>query len=114
MPCEKDRQAVDLFLSEAGKGIYGLVLALDQILIAGFPAIRTVIARWLANKSTKDLIAADENLRVEMSQGGDNKGTYASEDLAIAYGMWISAEFYDQVIEAFKALVRGEIQASNS
>ena len=90
------------------------LLRLNDIHEAAGGVVAKSPPRWLANKSTKDLIAADENLRVEMSQGGDNKGTYASEDLAIAYGMWISAEFYDQVIEAFKALVRGEIQASNS
>lgn len=61
--------------------------------------------------SIKDLLKRDANLHVVHGDGG---GTWATEEAAIAYAMWVSDDFYLTVIRAFIALRNGEyIRARN-
>ncbi|WKS82672.1 KilA-N domain-containing protein [Edwardsiella tarda] len=53
---------------------------------------RTVVSKHLAKAA---------NLRV---LGGRNGGTWATEEAAIAYAMWVSVEFYLTVVRAFIAI----------
>ena len=98
---------VDVQVNESG------LLRLNDIHQAAGGDVGRSPRHWLANKSTKELVAADKSLCVEASHGGPHKGTYASEELAIVYGAWVSAEFCDQVFKNFKALTRGDSSTSN-
>lgn len=61
--------------------------------------------------SIKDLLKRDANLHVVHGDGG---GTWATEEAAIAYAMWVSDSFYLTVIRAFIALRNDNvIKASN-
>lgn len=62
--------------------------------------------RWMVNASTHEVIAAlkDENPSfepVDLSRGRYG-GTYAVEDLALSYAMWISPKFHLTVVRGFK------------
>lgn len=62
--------------------------------------------------SIKDLLKQDANLHVE--HGGANPGTWATEQAAIAYAMWVSDNFYMTVLNAFIELRNDNvIKASN-
>ncbi|MCK3656242.1 hypothetical protein A4G19_10990 [Pasteurellaceae bacterium Macca] len=72
---------------------------------------------FLANKQTQELI---EELHKESSleiprlvnsiNGGRYRGTYACEELALAYATWISPKFHLVVLRAFLAMHKGEGQ----
>lgn len=53
----------------------------------------------------KKALEASANLRKV-----DKIGTYATEQGVYAYAMWVSTEFYLIVVEAFTALVNGEVE----
>ncbi|HHH0684222.1 TPA: KilA-N domain-containing protein [Yersinia enterocolitica] len=56
---------------------------------------------WIRTKSTQKIIEGVKRLRpfaIRVIRGGDLQGTYASKELAFAYAIWISPEFYIRVI----------------
>ena len=72
-------------------------------------------ALYLTNKKTKDYLQTVGIPTVTVE--GRNGGTYAHKKVVYDYAMWISPVFKDDVIEAYDALVTGqlqEMQRSNS
>lgn len=74
---------------------------------------------FIKNDQTQELIAEldRENSQCENSHtalnvinGGLNRGTYACEELVLAYAMWISPKFHLVVLRAFLAMHKGELQ----
>lgn len=77
---------------------------------------------FIRNEQTKELIAEieQENNRstktifaVKTIRGGKNisiQGTWACEELALAYATWISPKFHLVVLRAFIAMHKGEVQ----
>lgn len=56
----------------------------------------------------------DQDGNFRLAHGGATPGTWATEEGAIAYAMWVSPDFYLTVIRAFIALRNGEyIRARN-
>lgn len=47
---------------------------------------------------------------VKSLRTGQNKGTWACEELVLAYAMWISPKFHLVVLRAFLAMHKGELQ----
>lgn len=74
----------------------------------GKPGQRPVM--WLRSKQARELIAevdadakgTDSYCLPLSTVGGRHGGTYACDDLLIAYANWISPKFYLRVIRAFK------------
>lgn len=72
---------------------------------------------WVSNQQTQDLI--DEiNLKavipaLDSVQGGSHAGTYVCKELVYAYAMWISPRFHLQVIQAYDAIVRGQLEEAS-
>jgi len=78
-------------------------------------------SKWLASESAKKLnrelelqslnLGFGENSNdyepICVVHGGNAQGTYAAEQLAVAYANWISSAFYLQVIETFLATRKG-------
>lgn len=65
-------------------------------------------ALYLANKKTKEYL---EKVGIPtVSIEGRNGGTYAHKKIIYDYAMWISSEFKDHVIEAYDALVTGQLE----
>ena len=78
-------------------------------------------SQWARRKQTKALAAAveagdlsaktrlendlfeDDFKAIRKVKGGGSPGIYTTEDLAIAYAMWLSAEFHLLVIRVFRA-----------
>ncbi|NBI44002.1 bacteriocin, partial [[Haemophilus] felis] len=65
--------------------------------------------------TTKELIAEIQKedptvIALQSTNGGVNRGTYACEELALAYAMWISPKFHLVVLRAFMAMHRGKNQ----
>lgn len=73
-------------------------------------------SKWLANQSTIELIQELDNQNpnsgcaLKVNNGGDNSGTFAVEQLAVAYANWISPKFYLQVINTFLDYKTGKLQ----
>ncbi|WP_273441107.1 KilA-N domain-containing protein [Sedimenticola selenatireducens] len=69
---------------------------------------------WLNRQQTEELIAEiksrDSGLYPISIQQGRSGGTFAVEQLAVAYANWISPRFYLQVIDVFLAYRKGELQ----
>lgn len=72
---------------------------------------------FLRNDQTKELIAEIEQESklqncnsVKILHGGSNSGTFACEELALSYAMWISPKFHLVVLRAFIAMHKGEVQ----
>ena len=74
---------------------------------------------WLASDSTAALITELEAQQTEAGipaspvnvvRGGLAQGTFAVEQLAVAYANWISPRFYLQVIDVFLAYRKGDLQ----
>lgn len=75
---------------------------------------------FMANQQTQDLIAeielnseAGNPASVKIVKGGRNialQGTWACEELALAYATWISPKFHLVVLRAFIAMHKGEVQ----
>ncbi|MDO9766562.1 KilA-N domain-containing protein [Glaesserella parasuis] len=74
------------------------------------------------NEQTKDLVKEIENERstktifaIKTIRGGadiSKQGTWACEELALAYATWISPKFHLVVLRAFIAMHKGELQNS--
>ncbi len=65
-------------------------------------------ALYLANKKTKDYL---ETVGIPIvTIEGRNGGTYAHKKVVYDYAMWISPVFKDAVIEAYDALVNGQLE----
>ncbi|MDO4698284.1 MAG: KilA-N domain-containing protein [Pasteurellaceae bacterium] len=67
--------------------------------------------------TTKELIAEIQKedptaIALQSTNGGVNRGTYACEELALAYAMWISPKFHLVVLRAFIAMHKGQLQTS--
>lgn len=68
--------------------------------------------------TTKDLVKEIENensdvqicTSIKSLRTGVNKGTWACEELALAYATWISQKFHLVVLRAFFAMHKGEAQ----
>ena len=63
--------------------------------------------------TTKALIAEiekDNQHALKIIRGGNFQGTYACEELVIAYAMWISPKFHLIVLRAFLAMHRNQPQ----
>lgn len=74
-------------------------------------------ALWLANQQTQELIAevkaeTDTGIPVSVVKGGAAQGTWACDDLVIAYANWISPKFYLRVIRSFKSQMGHEAKES--
>lgn len=71
---------------------------------------------FVKNQQTQDLISEiqKENIAVLPIKiiRGTQGGTYACEELALAYAMWISPKFHLVVLRAFLAMHKGELQNS--
>ncbi|MDP0125030.1 KilA-N domain-containing protein [Glaesserella parasuis] len=71
---------------------------------------------FVKNQQTQDLISEiqKENIAVLpiKTLRGTQGGTYACEELALAYAMWISPKFHLVVLRAFLAMHKGELQNS--
>lgn len=64
-------------------------------------------AFFIRNQQTKDLIqtihSANSQSAVRIVNGGPDRGTWACQELVIAYANWISPKFYLHVINTFLA-----------
>lgn len=73
-------------------------------------------SKWLSNKSTKELIDEldfqnpNSGSALKVNNGGESLGTFAVEQLAVAYANWISPKFYLQVINTFIDYKKGNLQ----
>lgn len=72
---------------------------------------------WNRLQQTQELIAevvksncTDVCIYPIATKQGRNGGTFAVEQLAVAYANWISPRFYLQVIDVFLAYRKGELQ----
>ncbi|MCQ9121003.1 bacteriocin [Rodentibacter pneumotropicus] len=74
-------------------------------------------AFFIRNEQTKDLISeidsenshsANSQTAIKSINGGLNRGTYACEELVLAYATWISPKFHLVVLRAFLAMHRNE------
>lgn len=69
---------------------------------------------WSENQQTQALVAELEGEAgipaLVSNHGGTNAGTFVCKELVYAYAMWISAKFHLQVIRAYDALVRQQVQ----
>lgn len=65
-------------------------------------------ALYLTNKKTKDYLETVGIPTVTIE--GRNGGTYAHKKVVYDYAMWISPVFKDSVIEAYDALVTGQLE----
>lgn len=78
-------------------------------------------AFFIRNSQTQELIAeiersANSQIAVKTVRGGRNpelQGTWACEELALAYATWISPKFHLVVLRAFIAMHKGETLQKN-
>lgn len=75
-------------------------------------------SNWLRMDSVRDLIIEITNSSEVRSlplasHEGRNGGTYVCKELVYAYAMWISPKFHLQVIHAYDAVVRGQLDEAN-
>lgn len=97
----------DVSVRNDGEGRY----CLNDLHRAGGGMKRHQPNRWLRSNQAKELIAevATEGNCPDLGSlpvkniEGRNGGTFACDDLLIAYANWISAKFYLRVIRAFKS-----------
>jgi hypothetical protein len=64
---------------------------------------------WMKNKQTIELIAEIEKAGIPAFQSKQQLGTFVVKPLVYAYAMWISPIFHLHVIEAYDALVTGQV-----
>ena len=68
-------------------------------------------AQWVRSKQVKELLEEYKTMQnCIVSKSGRNGGTYAIEELAVAYATWISPKFFRQVINVFIAFKTGQLQ----
>lgn len=66
---------------------------------------------WLANDKTKSLVSALEaKAGFPAIQSKQGVGTFVAKQLVYAYAMWISPEFSLEVIDAYDALIQGQLK----
>ena len=73
---------------------------------------------FIKNQQTQDLISEIErcensHIALKVVKGGRNialQGTWACEELALAYATWISPKFHLVVLRAFIAMHKGEVK----
>ena len=67
---------------------------------------------WLENRqpnSIAEKLKSNTGIPVLVSKhGGRNPGTYACYELVIMYSAWLNDDFHIDVLQAFKALMRGD------
>lgn len=69
---------------------------------------------WLENQQTDALVRILQTTgNPVVSIGGRSGGTYVCKELVYAYAMWISPEFHLQVIQAYDAIVRGQLEEAS-
>lgn len=75
-------------------------------------------SKWLDSQAAKDLVTALESkagkTALASSHGGAAPGTYAAEQLVVAYASWISAEFHLEVIDTFLAVKRAAVRHAST
>lgn len=65
-------------------------------------------AQWLRNKQTKAFLETMQISTVKLE--GRGGGTYAEKKAVYSYAMWISPQFQSHVIDAYDALVTGQLE----
>lgn len=90
--------------------------SLNDLHVAGGAEKRHQPALFLRLETTQELIKEIDQISdlqicrsVKSLRTGINKGTWACEELALAYATWISPKFHLVVLRAFIAMHRGEV-----
>ena len=65
-------------------------------------------AQWLRHQKTKDFLETMQISTVKLE--GRGGGTYSEKKAVYSYAMWISPEFQAHVIDAYDALVTGQLE----
>ena len=87
--------------------------ALNDLHIASGGKSKHQQSNFVRLDTTKALIAEiekDNQHALKIIRGGNFQGTYACEELVIAYAMWISPKFHLIVLRAFLAMHRNQPQ----
>ena len=87
--------------------------ALNDLHIASGGKSKHQPSNFVRLDTTKALIAEiekDNQHALKIIRGGNFQGTYACEELVIAYAMWISPQFHLVVLRAFLAMHRNQPQ----
>lgn len=87
--------------------------ALNDLHIASGGKSKHQPSNFVRLDTTKALIAEiekDNQHALKIIRGGNFQGTYACEELVIAYAMWISPKFHLIVLRAFLAMHRNQAQ----
>lgn len=87
--------------------------ALNDLHIASGGKSKHQPSNFVRLDTTKALIAEiekDNQHSLKIIRGGNFQGTYACEELVIAYAMWISPQFHLVVLRAFMAMHRNQPQ----
>ena len=87
--------------------------ALNDLHIASGGKSKHQQSNFVRLDTTKALIAEiekDNQHALKIIRGGNFQGTYACEELVIAYAMWISPQFHLVVLRAFLAMHRNQPQ----
>ena len=87
--------------------------ALNDLHIASGGKSKHQPSNFVRLDTTKALIAEiekDNQHALKIIRGGNFQGTYACEELVIAYAMWISPKFHLIVLRAFLAMHRNQPQ----
>lgn len=87
--------------------------ALNDLHIASGGKSKHQPSNFVCLDTTKALIAEiekDNQHALKIIRGGNFQGTYACEELVIAYAMWISPKFHLIVLRAFLAMHRNQAQ----
>ena len=87
--------------------------ALNDLHIASGGKSKHQPSNFVRLDTTKALIAEiekDNQHALKIIRGGNFQGTYACEELVLAYAMWISPKFHLVVLRAFLAMHRNQPQ----
>lgn len=91
---------------------YENLFSLNDLHVSSGGNLKHKPSNFIRLDTTKDLIAEIEkdNQHALKIIRGTNGGTYACEELVIAYAMWISPQFHLVVLRAFMAMHRKQPQ----
>ena len=91
---------------------YENLFSLNDLHVSSGGNLKHKPSNFIRLDTTKDLIAEIEkdNQHALKIIRGTNGGTYACEELVIAYAMWISPQFHLVVLRAFLAMHRNQTQ----
>lgn len=91
---------------------YENLFSLNDLHVSSGGNLKHKPSNFIRLDTTKDLIAEIEkdNQHALKIIRGTNGGTYACEELVIAYAMWISPQFHLVVLRAFMAMHRNQPQ----